>query len=163
MTEDQLDFEITGHFADLSRDLLLHRRWTLSDWLPSNACPSCGAALREVSIKTVTGHLLVLALCAHDHRLWVHDEKSGINYPIPVTSYYNELMLKKKVHDPATVLHPKRLFTDLKLHSDADLTAAFSSYNRMRRRVSLGEPLVVPTESSKGWFDRATRWLLKGG
>jgi hypothetical protein len=160
---DQLEFEITPQLAGLPRELRLHRRWTLSEWLPSHDCPSCGGMLREVRMETVSAHLLVLALCARDHRLWVYDGKSGINHPIPVTSYYNELMLKKKVHDAATVLHSNRLFTDLPLHSDADLTAAFSSYNRMRRRVVLGEPLMVPTESSKGWFDRATRRLFKRG
>ena len=160
---DQLEFEIAGQTTDFPVDLRSCRRWTFSEWLPSRPCPSCEGSLREVAMKTASGRTLVLALCAKDRRFWVYDEESGINHLIPVTSFYNELMLQKNVHDPATVLQSNRLFTDLALHSDAALTAAFSSYNRMRRKVALGEPLVVPKEAGTSWVKRATRRLFKVG
>jgi hypothetical protein len=160
---DQLEFEITGPAgAELPGALDSYRRWTLSEWLPSLPCPECGGALREVEMKTESGHALVLAICVKDHRLWVYDARSGVNHPIPVTSFHNELMLQTKVQDRRTLPDSKRLFTELETNSDAALTGAFSSYNRLRTKVFLGEPLVVPTEGSLNWFRRATRRLFKG-
>jgi hypothetical protein len=160
---DQLEFEITGPaVAELPGGLDSYRRWTLSEWLPSLPCPGCSGALREVDMRTESGHGLALAICAKDRRLWVYDARSGVNHPIPVTSFYNELMLQKKVQDRRTLPDSKRLFTELGTYSDAALTGAFSSYNRLRTKVFLGEPLVVPTEGSLNWFRRATRRLFKG-
>lgn len=161
---DQLEFEISGPVeADLPRGLESFRRWTLSEWLPSLPCPGCGGALREVEMATGSGHRLVLAICSKDHRLWVYDAQTRVNHPIPVTGFFNELMLQKKAQDRRAVPDSKRLFTDLGTYSDAALTGAFSSYNRIRTKVFLGEPLVVPTEESLNWFSRATRRLFKGG
>jgi hypothetical protein len=159
---DQLEFEIvTPTGVELAGGLESYHRWTLSEWLPSLPCPGCRGALREVAMKTETGHELVLAVCAKDHRLWVYDAQSGVNHPIPVTGFYNELVLQQKVRDRRRLPDSKRLFTDLGTCSDAALTGAFSSYNRLRTRVFLGEPLVVPTEGSLNWFRRATRRLFK--
>ena len=113
-------------------------------------------------MKTESGHELALAICAVDHRLWVYDARSRVNHPMPVTSFYNELWLHMKVQDRRKVPDSKRLFTELQSYTDAALTAAFSSYNRLRTKVFLGDPLLVPTEGSINWFRRATRRLLKG-
>lgn len=161
---DQLEYEISGPpQAYLSLGIESYRRWTLSEWMPNRPCPNCGAALREVQMKTVSGHALVLAVCAEDHRLWVFDAQTGVNHPIPVTSFYNELMLQNRVQDRRTVPDSKRLFTDIDTHSDAALTGAFSSYNRLRTKVLLGEPLVVQSEAGFNWFRRATRRLFRQG
>ncbi len=161
---DQLEFEVSGPIGlDLSQGLKSYRGWTLSEWLPSQPCPACGGDLREVEMKTESGRSLNLAICAKDRRLWVYDAQSAVNHPIPVTSFYNELMLQTKVQDRRELPDSKRLFTGLDTYSDAALTGAFSSYNRLRARIVLGEPLVVPTEVGLSWFKRATRRLfLKG-
>ncbi len=161
---DQLEFEITSPVdEELPGGLESYRRWTLSEWLPSLPCPGCSGATREVEMKTKSGHSLVLAICREDHRLWLYDAQTRVNHPIPVTAFYNELMLQQKVQDRRAVPGSKRLFTDLGTFSDAALTGAFSSYNRLRTKVFLGEPLVVPTEESHNWFGRATRRLFKAG
>jgi hypothetical protein len=161
---DQLEFETSGPVeADLPGELASYRRWTLSEWLPTIPCPGCGRALREVRMNTASGRSMVLAICAEDHRLWVFDAQSKVNHPIPVTGFYNELMLQKKVQDRKSVPDSRRLFSDLHSYTDAALTGAFSSYNRLRTKVFLGEPLVMPTEGKLNWFKRATRRLFKGG
>ncbi len=158
---DQLEFEISGpDEIDLSRSLESYRRWTLSDWMPSHHCPVCGEELREVEMKTESGRALVLAVCATDGRLWIYDSQSRVNHPIPVTSFYNELLLQNKVKDRRTVPDSKRLFTDLGTYSDAALTGAFASYNRLRTKIFLGEPLVVPAEGHVNWFKRTARRLF---
>lgn len=160
---EQLEFEITGPASNsVFQGLESYHRWTFSEWLPSRTCPACDGPSREIEMKTGSGQSLILAFCVTDRRLWVYDEQTGINHLIPVTGYYNELMLQNRVQDPKIALNSKRLFSDLGTYSDSALTRAFSSYNRLRTKVLLKEPLVVSTEESINWFTRAARWLLKG-
>lgn len=159
---DQLEFEIAGPVeTDLTHDLGMYRRWTFSEWLPSRPCPICSGVLREVEMKTKSGRALALAICAQDRRLWVFDSQSGVNHPIPVTGFYNELMLRTKTQNRREVPDSKRLFSDLHTHTDAALAEAFSSYNRLRTKVVLGEPLVIPTEAGFSWLKRIRRWFFK--
>ena len=160
-SDDQLEFEIIGDHADVFTGLQTLRRWTLSDWLPSGSCPCCGGSVREVEMKTGSGRRLVLALCVRDRRLWVYDSRSGVNHPIPVTSFYNELMLQQNVKDPMIALDSRRLFTALGTFRDIDLIQAFMAYNRLRTRVILEEPLEFAKEENLGWLTRARRWLRK--
>lgn len=159
--DDQLEFEITGGGVDLSRDSRILRRWTFSEWLPSSSCPCCGGSIREVEMKTESGRRLVLGLCTKDRRLWVYDERSGVNHPIPVTSFYNELMLLQNVKDPKIALDFGRLFTALGTFRDVDLVRTFVAYNRLRTKIVLEEPLGIAKEEILGWITRATRWLRK--
>jgi hypothetical protein len=160
---DQLEFEITGPASNIVfQDLESCHCWTFSEWLPSRTCPACDGPVRKVEMKTGSGRSLILAFCVTDQRLWVYDQQTGINHLMPVTGFYNELMLQKRVQDPTIALNPKRLFSDLGTYSDSALTRAFSSYNRLRTKVLLRDPLVVPTEETINWFTRAAHWLLKG-
>jgi hypothetical protein len=90
--------------------------------------------------------MLVLALCTRDQRLWVHDDLKKMNIPLPVTGFYNELMLQLKIHDPGIALQSRRLFLDLETYTDAVLTRAFEAHNRIRNRVHLDESLVLTEE-----------------
>lgn len=159
--DDQVEFEIAGEIADASVGLQALRRWTLSSWLPSGACPCCGGSLREVVMRAGTGRQLVLAICVRDRRLWVYDDRTGVNHPIPVTSFYNELMLHRNVKDPKIALDSRRLFTALGTFRDIDLVRAFMAYNRLRTKVILDEPLEITEEEHVGWLARARRWLRK--
>jgi hypothetical protein len=159
---EQLEFEITGQPSNIVfQGLELCHRWTFSEWLPSRTCPACDGPVRKVEMKTGTGQNLILAFCLTDQRLWVYNQQSGINHLIPVTGFYNELMLQKRMQDPTIALNPKRLFSDLGTYSDSALTRAFSSYNKLRTKVLLRDPLVVPAEEAINWFMRAAHWLLK--
>jgi hypothetical protein len=160
---DQLEFEISGPVEDaLRQGLKSRRRWTYSEWLPSQPCPSCQRAVREIPVRTVSGRFLVLVACVRDQRLWVYDNRSGINHPIPVTGFYNELMLQHRIQDPKIAFDSKRLFSDLNTFSDVALIRAFSSYNQFRRKVILEEPLAIETEKTLGWLQRTTRRLWSG-
>jgi hypothetical protein len=72
-------------------------------------------------------------------------------------------MLQKKIHDPKIALDAKRLFSDLSTYTDAALSRAFSSYNQLRRKVVLEEPLVIETGRHPGWFGRVIQRLFKRG
>jgi hypothetical protein len=155
---NQIEYEI----VNLRGDVVLPgfeeiRRWTFSYWLPSQACPACGTSPREVRMHTESGRLLVLAVCAADKRLWVYDERSGINHPIPVTNFYNELMLHKNIRDPQIALDSAKLFSDLSTFSDGDFIRAFVTYNKLRMKVVLEKAIVLPEEKPLSLFGRVAK------
>jgi len=117
-------------------------------------CPSCAGRLREVAMATLSGRAFILAFCVRDRRLWVFDALKGTNVPLPVTGYYNELMLQAKIQDPGIALQSRRLFSDLDTYSDVLLTRAFEAYNRTRHRVGVGEALVLADDQPVSWLMR---------
>jgi len=152
----QLEFEISGPAdQEPERNFERLRRWTLSSWSPTMPCPSCEGRLREVVMATLAGRNFVLALCIHDQRLWVFDDLKGMNLPVPVTGFYNEVMLQAKIQDPGIALQSRRLFSDLDAYTDAILTRAFEAYNRTRHRIQLGESLVLKEDPPASWL----KWL----
>ncbi len=147
---NQIEFEIVklGR-GDLNLPFLETRRWTLSTWNPGEACPICAKPLREVVMATVSGHRMVLAICAADKRLWVFDERTQVNHPVPVTNFYNELMFHEHVRDPEIGLHPERLFSTLRDYRDAALVKAFRTYNMIRTKVPLEDEIIVPASPKR--------------
>jgi hypothetical protein len=149
---NQLEFEIVGVRGEVD---LSHarerRRWSLSSWLPDQPCPQCERAIRQVPIASTAGQRFVLAVCTEDQRLWLHDEQSGVNLPIPVSNFYNELMLHKNIRDPKIALDAKRLFLQLSEYSDADLQRAFRSYNQLRTKVTFEGDIIVPEQRPSLW------------
>jgi hypothetical protein len=152
---NQVEFEIVNLHGEGVPDRLQEvRRWTYSTWLPSQPCPACGGSVREVPMVTASGQRISLALCPQDKRLWVYEESSGVNHLIPVTNFYNELMLQKNVRDPSIALDWKRLFTDLGSFADAELLRAFAAYNKLRTKVDLESSIVVPQDPRRSWIRR---------
>jgi len=134
------DEEIPDHFEE-------KRRWTYSTWKPGSVSPATGAPVREVPIDERS----VFVIAAGEKRLWLYDGATGMNHPIPVTNYHNELMLQKQIRDPAIALQSGLLFDQLSSYSDADLRAAFVSYNATRRRVDVQPTPTPPT--SRGFIE----------
>ncbi len=147
------DQEVVSNFERL-------RRWTLSSWSPTMPCPFCDGRLREVVMVTRSGRTFVLALCALDQRLWIHDELREMNIPIPVTGFYNDLMLQAKIQDPGIALQSRRLFTDLDAYTDDLLIRAFEAYNRTRRRVDLEGAFALREARPASWPIRLRKKML---
>ncbi|MBI4429156.1 MAG: hypothetical protein HY562_08555 [Ignavibacteriales bacterium] len=146
---DQLEFEITTPDDEQPAENAQGvRRWTFSTWLPSQPCPICSMPVREVAMKTRSGLHPVFAVCPRDQRLWVYDEATGVNHPIPVTNIYNELVMQRKVRDPLVALDSKRLFSDLASYSDEKLTKAFAVYNTVRTKIPM-EDMILAEEPKK--------------
>jgi hypothetical protein len=136
------DEEIPDHFEE-------KRRWTYAEWTPGRASPATGAPVREVPIDIQS----VLAIAAAEKRLWLYDGVTGMNHPIPVTNYHNELMLQKQIRDPGHALKPGLLFDQLTSYSDENLRAAFVAYNAARRRVEvLSVPSPARARGFLGWL-----------
>ncbi len=149
--EDQLEFEIVNlDGGTIPETFEERRRWSFSEWNPGAQCPMCIQHVREVSIQRIAGNSLTLAMCPSDKRLWIYDGNDGVVHLIPVTNFYNELMMHKRVRDPQIALDSRNLFRDLSSYSDSDLTAAFIGYNALRKKVELGA--VAQTEVSRRSF-----------
>lgn len=148
--EEQLEFEIVNLKGEtIPQDFSERRRWTFSLWSPSHACPACGSIPREVKIQREAGGNATLALCRADKKVWIFDGQEGVNHLVPVTNFHNALMLQKNIRDPNVALAADNLFKFLHTYSDADLTAAFVHYNKLRRKVELGTIVMAsPTRTS---------------
>ena len=146
LLEDQLEFEIINvHGDEIPPSFVEKRRWNFSRWVPSQACPMCLGSLREVMIRRESGPSATLAICAADKRLWIFDDKEGVNHLIPVTNFHNAIMLHKGIRDPEKALEAVNFFKDLRTFSDYDLTAAFVQYNKLRRKIDLGGVITAQT------------------
>jgi len=152
---NQVEFEIVKlGSGDLVIPFRETRRWTFSDWSPGEACPICVQGAREVIMATTSGHQMVLAICPSDKRVWVFDERTQVNHPVPITNFYNELMFHQHVRDPNIAFHPERLFSALKEYRDESLVRAFRSYNMIRTKVPLGDEIIVPEPKRRALLDR---------
>ena len=120
------------------------RRWTYSWWSPGEVSPATGTPVREVFI----GAGVTLAFAPAEKRIWIHEKSGGIVRLIPITNYYNELMISRGIRDPRIALVPSLLWRDLKSFSDEDLSRAFVAYNALRRHVPLD--LDSPTDRRTG-------------
>jgi hypothetical protein len=146
----QLEFQISqlsGAGAALNEDVV--RKWTYSTWLPGEPCPQCGGRIREATLHKPSGQVLALAFCVRNERIWIHDGASGVTVPIPITTYYNELMMTKGIRDPKIALDARLVFTQLGKYSDGDLTRAFVGYNKMREKVSLDSAAEMSARSKR--------------
>ena len=161
---DQISVEIVSHrFDDVPREFEEARRWTYSSWNPGNVCPQCGIHVREVAMHPAThkeGHV-ILAICARDRRLWVFDATNRVNRILPVTNYYNELMLHLHIRDPKVALDTNRLFTDLGSYSDADLTYAFLTYNTLKKKISLEGGIEPDEPAGRGFMAKLKKLFVK--
>ncbi len=135
--EGQMSVEIVGRKTDrVPPDARITERWTYARWRPGNPCPQCARPAREI-IVLPGPQPVVLTICAADRRLWIYDGPNAICRPIPVTNYYNELMLLKRIRDPKIALVSSKLFERLADHSDEELASAFAAYNRVKNKLEL--------------------------
>jgi hypothetical protein len=148
--EGQIDTEIvSAHDEEIPDHFEEKRRWTYAEWKPGSTSPATGVPVREVPIDNCA----VLAIATAEKRLWLYDGQTGMNHPIPVTNYHNELMLQKQIRDPGRALKPGLLFDQLSSYADEDLRAAFVAYNAARRRVEVQVvPSPAPTRGLFGWL-----------
>ncbi len=164
IVERQCSVEIVSNRSDaLPEDFEEGRRWTYSTWNPGQPCPQCLAPTREVSMRRGEDRIpaYVLALCAADRRIWIHESSSGMNRLIPVTNFYNEVMLQKHIRDPKIALDSKRLFTNLAEYSDADLQGAFERYNSMMTKIRYEGNLSAGEDLQRSWIQRMWTFLRR--
>jgi hypothetical protein len=133
---EQIDVEIVGGRGE---EILDHyeekRRWTYATWKPTQLSPATELPVREVSVNDT----LTLAIAKQERRLWLHTGDKMMNLLMPITNFYNELMLHKNIRDPKIALKSQLFWDELEKYSDGDLRSAFVAYNKVKRKVELKE------------------------
>jgi hypothetical protein len=163
--DGQLPVEIVGRLTDrVDPRSPIDSFWTYSDWRPGMPCRQCGGPVREavVSRDDAGRPVQVLGICRADRRLWIFDGTPMTCRPIPVTNYYNELMLLKQIRDPGIALVSGKLFERLDGYDDGDLAGAFLAYNRIRTKISTGESTIAGPVSGRG-FGATLKKIFLGG
>jgi hypothetical protein len=153
--DNQASLEIASHAGErVPPEFEEFRRWTYSTWDPGTPCPQCGNSPREVILRVGSSGdaRFVLTICPIDRRIWLYDHASRVNRLIPVTNFYNELMLHKKIRDPRTALDSKLLFRDLQQYTDEDLASAFQTYNKLKSKVSVEGSIVADRTDKEGFL-----------
>lgn len=148
----QVEVEIVGSKSDEVPDQFMEkRRWCYSTWSPGDPSPSSRGSVREVKLKGKGEFNVILAISTSEKRLWVYDSKDQVNHLIPVTNFYNELMLLKGIRDPNLAFQSSKLFERLSEFSDGDLARTFLSYNRLKRKVDVGVDRVEIGQELSTW------------
>lgn len=151
----QIDLEIVStHGAEIPDHFEEKRRWTYSSWLPGQPSPATGEIVREIVIE----ENLVLVIARHEKRLWVYNRANRMNLLIPITNFYNELMLQKSIRDPLIALKSGRFFQDLDSYTDSELQSSFIAYNKLKPKVEIKTPIVKIEERG---FETFVANLLK--
>lgn len=149
--EGQIEVDINSTAADkIPDDLTQARVWTYSNWKPGEKAPLDNTAVREIHIVK---NKIVLAIAPVHKKVWVYNAESGINHFIPVTNFYNELMILMNIKDSNMVLNPGRLFSHLKDFTDDQLAQGFLVYNKRWQRIEMDLFEGKTEEKKKSFFD----------
>lgn len=141
-TDNEIEFDLSVNNAGI---IPVHikelSRWSYSEWNPGDKSPDDSGEVREITISE-GNYILVLA--PTHKKIWLHESRSGVNYLIPLTNFYNELMGYKRVKDPKEALNPGLLFQKSGEYSDDELIHAFVLYNKYMRRFSVDFSKYLP-------------------
>jgi hypothetical protein len=129
----EVDIKVTAG-ENIPDDLTQAKVWTYSNWVPGDKAPFDKSDVRE--IKLVKNEIILVIAPVHK-KVWVYNAQSGINHFVPVTNYYNEMMILLNVKDSEKALNPGRLFSNLDEFTDEQLIQGFLVYNKYWQRIVL--------------------------
>lgn len=130
--EGRIEFQIGGVDPGEATGFRERARWSYSYWSPGAPCPATGGRVREITL--IAGEL-ILAISPTARSLWLFDRGDRTNRLLPVTNFYNELVMSLGIREARLALDHTRLFTETTLFSDGDLRTAFIRYNGTFRKV----------------------------
>jgi len=145
--DDEIEFDISVlNQISIPETLTEIKRWNYSEWNPGDKAPDDGSYVKEVKIVE---NKYILAIATLHKRIWLHEYKSGINFLIPLSNFYNELMRVCSIKDTKVALNPSSFFENLKNFNDVELKLAFLSYNKYLKRVDIKEPIPIDSPANK--------------
>lgn len=121
-------------------------RWSYSYWKPGQPSPFEGDKLSEINVSK-NNNELVLALSPKSRTIWLYDQRSCVNYIIPVTNFINELLRGNPKIDKSGGINIDFIFSNLDKFDDYDFVRAFVQYNKHWHKVELLDSEVA---SGKG-------------
>ena len=145
--EEEIEFDISFQYADeVPNNLNEIKRWSYSKWNPGERAPNDSTTVREITIEPQKS---LLAIAPVHKKIWLHKFDDEVNYLLPVTNFYNYLMIVKNIRDPKIILNNKSLFENLNSFSDEELSSAFISYNKYFRRFQIDYNSIQPPQQKK--------------
>ena len=130
-TENKIEVSFTRDVNDIS--LTTTKVNSYSFWIPGQKSPFTNSKVREIIIRP---NEFILAVVPEEKKIWLYEFASGVNHLIPVSNFYNSLMIIKNERNAQKVLNPNLFFDNLALYNDEELKSSFEKYNQyMRRRL----------------------------
>ncbi len=123
-----------------------------SNWRPGMRSPEKNSNVYEYLIKEDS---YLLAICPESKKIWLYEYSSEVNYIIPISNYFNELMRLRKVNDEKTLINPSNFFSEIDRFSELEIKLAFLMYNKYLKHFDLDinpEKLLSNNQSSKRTF-----------
>jgi len=150
--DDEIEFDISVlNQISIPETLTEIKKWNYSEWNPGDKAPNDGSYVREVKI---VDNKYLLAIAPLHKKIWLHEYKSGVNFIIPLSNFYNELMRVCSIRDSNIALNPSSFFEKLKNFSDIEMKLAFISYNKYLKRINIMEQISIdsPIKKEKKFF-----------
>lgn len=157
--DNEIEFDVTlKNTNEIPVEIEEQEIWSYSEWNPGVNAPHDNSPVRETIISP--GEYILVFAPTHK-KIWLHENKSGVNYLLPLTNFYNELMRFKRIKDPAKALNPKLMFESLDEFSDYDLMNAFVLYNKYMRRFSHDFSKYLTPPQQKQTKKKRIRYLFR--
>jgi len=133
--DDEIEFDITtSNSSKIEDGFTVISKWNYSEWKPGDKAPKDKSFVREI---VVIPDMYKLAIAPEHKKIWLHDLKSGVNHLIPVSNFYNQLMMVKDIRNSKIALNPGLFFQNLEEYTDEDLISALVTYNKYIRRFKI--------------------------
>ncbi len=148
--DDKIEFDISpGEYENLFNNTEI-KRWNYSEWIPGQKSPKGKSNVREIVV--VPGKY-TLVISSEEKRIWLYEFSSGINYLIPLSNFYNQLMILRNIRDPKIALKPNLFFEqgmgNMSNYTDIDLRNTFITYNKYLRKLDIKEDLMTARPQRK--------------
>ena len=133
--DNEIEFDIsTNNSVKPEEDFTEISDWNYSEWVPGKSAPKDDSPVREV---VVIPDKLILAIAPVHKKIWLHNIETGVNHLIPLSNFYNQLMMVKDIRNTKVALNPGIFFEQLDNYSDSDLVSAFITYNKYIKRFNI--------------------------
>ena len=145
--DEEIEFDISArNQSSLPEALTEIKKWNYSEWNPGYKAPNDNSFVREI---TITKDEYILAIAPAHKKIWLHEYKSRINFLIPLTNFYNELMRVSNIKDASVALKPSLFFESVDKFYDEQLILAFHSYNRYLKKFNIQNITSVESTSAE--------------
>lgn len=148
--ENKIEFSISP-YPDENEIYKVENVIALSDWMPGKKSPEGN----KVKLFPVDGLNYILVIAPSEHKIWLYEKSSGINYPIPVSNFYNELLRLKRETREEYFQNPNKLFEELDSFSEAEIILSFLLYCKYKRRFNfehLIDKFLTEPQKKKSFF-----------
>ena len=134
-TDNEIEFDIsTNNARKPNEDFTELSDWNYSEWIPGMNAPYDNSEVKEV---VIIPNGLILTIAPKHKKIWLHNIETGVNHLIPLSNFYNQLMMVREIRNTKVALNPGLFFDQLDNYSDGDLVSALITYNKYIKRFDI--------------------------